>query len=83
MSPWRQGPTAATYMRSAANEIVGSIPGLEGLSLDPDALWGEVELLGPESGEGALRDPEAQQRCRPSRGIHPHRWPALEASPST
>jgi Uma2 family endonuclease len=48
------------HARSAADGIVGSIPGLEGLSLDLDALWSEVELLGPESGEGALGDPEAQ-----------------------
>ncbi|WP_437767197.1 hypothetical protein WMF27_20445 [Sorangium sp. So ce281] len=48
------------HARSAADGIVGSIPDLEGLSLDLDALWSEVELLGPESGEGALGDPEAQ-----------------------
>ncbi|WP_437917083.1 Uma2 family endonuclease [Sorangium sp. So ce302] len=48
------------HARSAADGIVGSIPGLEGPSLDLDALWSEVELLGPESGEGALGDPEAQ-----------------------
>ncbi|WP_437301715.1 hypothetical protein [Sorangium sp. So ce426] len=48
------------HARSAADGIVGSVPGLEGLSLDLDALWSEVELLAPESGEGALGDPEAQ-----------------------
>ncbi|WP_434048558.1 MULTISPECIES: Uma2 family endonuclease [Sorangium] len=48
------------HARSAADGIVASVSGLEGLSLDLDALWREVELLGPESGEGTLRDPVDQ-----------------------
>ncbi|WP_437988049.1 hypothetical protein [Sorangium sp. So ce117] len=43
----------------SARELLRNL-GLEGLSLDLDALWSEVELLGPESGEEALGDPEAQ-----------------------
>ncbi|KYF92555.1 hypothetical protein BE17_46975 [Sorangium cellulosum] len=48
------------HARSAADGIVDGVPGLEGLTLDLDALWSEVERLGPESGERALGDPEAQ-----------------------
>lgn len=47
------------HTRSAAEGIVDGLPGLDGLTLDLDALWSEVERLGPESGEGALGDPEA------------------------
>jgi Uma2 family endonuclease len=39
------------HARPAADGVVTSVPGLDGLTLDLDALWGEVERLGPESGE--------------------------------
>jgi Uma2 family endonuclease len=39
------------HARAAAEGIVAGLPGLEGLTLDLDALWSEVERLGPESGE--------------------------------
>ncbi|WP_231511989.1 Uma2 family endonuclease [Chondromyces apiculatus] len=38
----------------AVDGIVTEVPGLEGLTLDLDALWSEVDRLGPESGEGPL-----------------------------
>ncbi|WP_231864977.1 MULTISPECIES: Uma2 family endonuclease [Sorangium] len=71
------------HARSAADGIVGNLPGVEGLSLELDALWSEVELLGPESGEGALGDPEAQSRCRTSCGTCLNLEPTLSAPPSS
>ncbi|WP_437738806.1 Uma2 family endonuclease [Sorangium sp. So ce1335] len=42
------------HARAAAVGAVSGVPGLEGLTLDLDDLWGEVERLGPESGEAPL-----------------------------
>lgn len=39
---------------AAADGCVDRVPGIEGLTLDLDALWTEVERLGPESGEGPV-----------------------------
>lgn len=39
---------------AAADGVITRVPGAEGLTLDLDALWSEVERLGPESGEGTL-----------------------------
>ena len=39
---------------AVADGVVERVPGGEGLTLDLDALWSEVERLGPESGEGPL-----------------------------
>lgn len=39
------------HIRPAFAGVVSEVPGLEGLSLDLDALWSEVDRLGPESGE--------------------------------
>jgi Uma2 family endonuclease len=46
------------HARPAADGVVASVPGPVGLTLDLDALWSEVERLGPESGEGPLGDTE-------------------------
>jgi Uma2 family endonuclease len=45
---------------SAADGVIERVPGCEGLTLDLDALWSEVERLGPESGEGLLGGPEVE-----------------------
>jgi Uma2 family endonuclease len=45
---------------AAADGVVERVPGGEGLTLDLDALWSEVERLGPESGEGPLGGPELE-----------------------
>jgi Uma2 family endonuclease len=45
---------------AAADGVVERAPGGEGLTLDLDALWSEVERLGPESGEGPLGDPDVE-----------------------
>lgn len=39
---------------SVADGVVDRVPGADGLTLDLDALWSEVERLGPESGEGPV-----------------------------
>ncbi|WP_437494820.1 Uma2 family endonuclease [Sorangium sp. So ce1014] len=42
------------HAHAAADGMVSGVPGLEGLTLDLDSLWSEVERLGPESGEAPL-----------------------------
>ncbi|XXT23344.1 Uma2 family endonuclease [Sorangium sp. So ce429] len=48
------------HARAAADGVVSGVPGLEGLTLDLDALWSEVERLGPESGDAPLVEPRAE-----------------------
>lgn len=43
---------------AAADGAVNEVPGVPGLTLDLDALWSEVERLGPESGEEPLGGPQ-------------------------
>ncbi|AKT41897.1 Uma2 family endonuclease [Chondromyces crocatus] len=39
---------------AAVDGVVTLVPGAEGMTLDLDALWSEVDQLGPESGEASL-----------------------------
>ncbi|WP_437947212.1 Uma2 family endonuclease [Sorangium sp. So ce296] len=70
---WLVDPQAATldllelgadgryvHARAAAAGVVSGVPGLEGLTLDLDALWDEVERLGPESGEAPLGEQRSE-----------------------
>jgi Uma2 family endonuclease len=45
---------------AAADGSVDRVPGAPGLTLDLDALWSEVERLGPESGEVPIGSAETE-----------------------
>ncbi|MCC6557047.1 MAG: Uma2 family endonuclease [Burkholderiaceae bacterium] len=42
---------------AAADGVIDHVPGCEGLTLDLDALWSEVDRLGPESGDAPIEAP--------------------------